>query len=180
MLTKVWIDNKYGDVVDSASLSTKEPLPIGFWGADICDNRILIMDFAKQQIALLDALPDKTQSQIEFVPIEIKNHRPHVPVMINGKQYYLLYDSGASFFPIMTVKKYWDIINPVAVTDTIKRVSTWGKYSDVYGALMQSEVRLGHTTLKPQIIYYHPDPFKHHEPLFDEAGGLAVLAIVTF
>ncbi|QHW01055.1 hypothetical protein [Spirosoma endbachense] len=169
-LTNVWIDNKYGEAIDSTSLTTKEALPIGSWGADICENRILILDFAKQQIALLDALPEKTQRQIDFVPIEIKNHRPHVPVTINGKQYYLLYDSGASLFPIMTVKKYWDVINPVAVTDTIKRVSTWGKYSDVYGAPMRSEVRLGHTTLTPKVIYYHPDPYKHHEPIFDKAG----------
>lgn len=169
-LTKVWINNKYGDAVDAASLSAKEPLHIGSWGADICQNRILIMDFAKQQIALLDALPENTQRLIDFVPIEIKNNRPHVPVTINGKQYSLLYDSGASLFPIMTVKKHWDVINPVAITDTIKHVSTWGKYSDVYGAPMRSEVRLGHTTLTPKVIYYHPDPYKHHEPIFDEAG----------
>ena len=169
-LTKIWIDNAYGEAINSDSVTTKEAISIGSWGADICENRILIMDFAKQQIALLDALPEKAKRQIEFVPIEIKNNRPHVPVTIDGKQYYLLYDSGASLFPIMTVKKYWDVINPGAVTDTIKHVSTWGKYSDVYGAPMRSEVRLGHTTLTPKMIYYHPDPYKHHEPIFDEAG----------
>lgn len=60
--------------------------------------------------------------------------------------------------------------NPVAITDTIKRVSTWGKYSDIYGARMQSEVRLGNTVLTPKVIYYHPDPYHYHEPIFDEAG----------
>lgn len=169
-LHKVWINNLSGEAINAASLTPNEELSIGSWGADICENRILIMDFAKKQIAILDVLPQKTLRQIDFVPIEIKHHRAHVPVVINGKQYYLLYDSGASLFPIMTVKKHWDVINPVAVTDTVKRVSTWGKYSDVYGALMQSEIRLGQTVLTPKVIYYHPDPYKHHEPLFDEAG----------
>lgn len=169
-LNKVWIDNKYGETIEAIPSVSQRAIEVGSWGADVCESRILIMDFAKQQIALLDVLPQQVKEQIDFVNIEIKHSRPHVPIFINGKKYLFLYDSGASLFPIMTVKKHWDVINPVAITDTIKRVSTWGKYSDVYGASIQSEVRLGSTVLKPKVIYYHPDPYKHHGPVFDEAG----------
>ena len=169
-LKKVWVNNNYGDPVDSSDYNKKQPIRIGSWGADVCQNKVLVIDFQKQKMSFLNELPQDAYKMVDFVDIEIKNNRPHIPVTINGKKYYLLYDSGASLFPIMTVKKYWDIINPVAITDTIKRVSTWGKYSDVYGAKMQSEIRLGNTLLKPQIIYYHPDPYKYHEPIFNEAG----------
>ena len=179
-LTKLWVNNGYGQTFSKKEILEGDTLHIGTWGGDLYADKVLVMDFPKQRIALLNTLSEELYKQVEFVPILVKNNRPHIPVVINDSTYYLMYDSGASLFPLITVKKHWDVINPVAITDTLKNVSTFGKYSDVYGAPMQSDIHMGNRILKPQTIYYHPDPYHHHEPLFDRAGVIGTFGNAYF
>ena len=167
-LRKAYVLNQYGDTIASDELTKGKPVHIGSWGLDACVGKTVLVDFKHQRIAFLDQ--PVNDRFVSFVPFRLEKNRIKVPLTINGKEYYFLYDSGASLFPIMTVKKGWDLINPVATSDTIKGVSTWGKYYDVYGAPLGAKAYLGNSPLTAKTIYYHPDPDKYHEPVFDEAG----------
>ena len=167
-VSKAYVLNQYGDTISPDEWKKGKPVHIGSWGLDARLGKTVLLDFKNQRIAFLDQ--PVNEQLISFVQFKFEKNRIKVPLTINGKEYYFLYDSGASLFPIMTVKKGWDLINPVATSDTIKRVSTWGKYYDVYGALLAAKVYIGDTPLAPKTIYYHPDPDKYHGPVFDEAG----------
>lgn len=167
-VNKAYVLNRFGDSVSSCEFKAGKPIHIGSWGLDACLGKVVLIDFRNQRIAFLDQ--PVNERLISFVPFKLEKNRIKVPITINGKEHYFLYDSGASLFPIMTVKKGWDLINPVTVNDTIKGVSTWGKKYDVYGAPLAAKAYLGTTQLERKIIYYHPDPEKYHEKIFDESG----------
>ncbi|MCE7044673.1 hypothetical protein [Dyadobacter sp. CY312] len=167
-VSKAYVMNRYGQTVSAEEFKEGKPIHIGSWGLDACLGKIVLLDFRNQRIAFLDQ--SVNEKLVSFVLFKLEKNRIKVPLTINGKEFYFLYDSGASLFPIMTVKKGWDSINPVATSDTIKGVSTWGKYYDVYGAPLAAKAYLGDTPLSSKTIYYHPDPDKYHEPIFDEAG----------
>ncbi len=75
----------------------------GVVGADLFQNKYLIIDFPNQKATVSDKL--KTNKKIDFVDIKIINNKPILPLEIDGKVYHFQYDNGASIFPIVSYKK---------------------------------------------------------------------------
>ncbi|MFC5871814.1 MULTISPECIES: aspartyl protease family protein [Chryseobacterium group] len=82
----------------------------GVVGADLFQNKYLIIDFPNQKITVSEQL--KTTKKIDLVDIKIINNKPILPVEIDGKVYHFQYDTGASIFPIVSYKKnFQDLID---------------------------------------------------------------------
>lgn len=75
----------------------------GVVGADLFQNKYLIIDFPNKKITVSEKL--KTTKKIDFVDIKIINNKPILPLEIDGKVYHFQYDTGASIFPIVSYKK---------------------------------------------------------------------------
>ncbi len=75
----------------------------GVVGADLFQNKYLIIDFPNKKAIVTDKL--KTTKKIDFVDIKIINNKPILPLEIDGKVYHFQYDNGASVFPIVSYKK---------------------------------------------------------------------------
>lgn len=75
----------------------------GVVGADLFQNKYLIIDFPNKKAIVTDKL--KTTKKIDFVDIKIINNKPILPLEIDGKEYHFQYDNGASVFPIVSYKK---------------------------------------------------------------------------
>lgn len=75
----------------------------GVVGADLFQNKYLIIDFPNQKATVSDKL--KTTKKIDFVDIKIINNKPILPLEIDGKVYQFQYDNSASIFPIVSYKK---------------------------------------------------------------------------
>jgi len=75
----------------------------GVVGADLFQNKYLIIDFPNKKITVSEKL--KTNKKIDFVDIKIINNKPILPLEIDGKVYHFQYDTGASIFPMASYKK---------------------------------------------------------------------------
>ena len=85
----------------------------GVIGADIFQDKILIIDFPKNQMILTDKLSKKQKRKTDFLDFKIIKNKPIIPIKIDDKTYHFQYDSGASIFPIYTYKQNFEnlIIN---------------------------------------------------------------------
>lgn len=75
----------------------------GVVGADLFQNKYLIIDFPNKKVIVSEKL--KTSEKIDFVDIKIINNKPIIPLKIDDKVYHFQYDNGASIFPIVSYKK---------------------------------------------------------------------------
>lgn len=84
----------------------------GVVGADIFQNKYVVIDFPNNKITVSNELDKKLKSKADFVNIEVKNHKPVLPLKIDGKIYHFQYDSGASIFSMVSYKQnFADLIN---------------------------------------------------------------------
>lgn len=77
----------------------------GVVGADLFQNKFLIIDFPNNKAVVSDKLKSKIASNTDFIDIKIINNKPVIPIKIDNKIYHFQYDTGASIFPIVTYKK---------------------------------------------------------------------------
>ncbi|MDP2454788.1 MULTISPECIES: hypothetical protein [unclassified Kaistella] len=77
----------------------------GVVGSDIFKDKYVTINFSKKEIEVSDKLKRKLLKQIQFVDAKYINNKLHVPIRIDDKTYYFLYDSGASIFPMITYKE---------------------------------------------------------------------------
>jgi hypothetical protein len=81
---------------------------IGTLGTDFLSNRILLLDFVRQRVAILDqgtGLPPEIESAAEILPMSVRRGQLYIPLSINGKlNYGYLYDSGSSLAALITTR----------------------------------------------------------------------------
>lgn len=77
----------------------------GVVGADIFQNKYLVIDFPNNKMTVTDVLDKKLKSRADFVSIQVKNNKPILPLKIDNTIYNFQYDSGASIFPVVTYQQ---------------------------------------------------------------------------
>lgn len=77
----------------------------GVVGADLFQNKYLIIDFPSNKAFVSEKLKNKIAKKIDFIDMKIINNKPVIPITIDNKVYHFQYDNGASIFPIVTYKK---------------------------------------------------------------------------
>ncbi|MGN7864729.1 hypothetical protein [Chryseobacterium sp. 22458] len=77
----------------------------GVVGADIFQNKYLVIDFPNNKMTVTDVLDKKLKSRADFVNIQVKNNKPILPLKIDNTIYNFQYDSGASIFPVVTYQQ---------------------------------------------------------------------------
>ena len=115
---------------------------IGTIAPDLFKNKFLVIDFKNHRIAVLDSL-NNSFNKINFVKIRLDMHRIKVPLLIDGKEKYFMFDTGSSLFPMAVYKDNWGLIRELnSKIDTIT-VNSWGKPHTFFGAKIKSTVQIG-------------------------------------
>jgi hypothetical protein len=128
---------------------------IGTAAPDLFKNKLLIIDYLNQRICVSEVLP-KQFADVNFLPIKIRSGRIEIPFNIDGDKEYLLFDTGSSFFPLMTTKQRANSISDGRITDSV-RVNSWGVYHLWYGENVTSLIKLGKVQPEPAMVYYSPE-----------------------
>ncbi|WP_090024422.1 pepsin/retropepsin-like aspartic protease family protein [Chryseobacterium oleae] len=145
----------YGDKIAKDSLFTKKPKHIGTLGADVFNNKILIIDYPNKRMCVLDSLDNHWKKVTTFVDVKSNNGRLHIPLTIAGKTHWFLFDTGASLFPINTNKELWtSLVDQTAKTDTII-ANSWGEKVKFYGRPIKEKVYLGKRKLENDYAWYN-------------------------
>jgi hypothetical protein len=149
-----------------------KPVLVGTIGTPFLENRILLLDFVAQRLALLEVgaeLPPAIGRLTDFVTLGYRNRKIFVPIAIAGAKYDIFFDTGASAFPLTTSRLHWRDWTGAAPADPRHRVFktwSWDHYTTSEGAPIKSSLCLGRACF--------PSPFAYFEtaaaPGFDFAS----------
>jgi hypothetical protein len=136
----VLVYDNYGEKYPIDSLNKTDTIHIGTIGTDLLKDKILIIDYPKQQFTVCDELPSEFNKNL--FPIELdRENRVILPLTIKGKTYRILFDTGSSLFPIICssndVKKY----STNSITDSIE-ISSWGEKHWVYSRMISDSFNI--------------------------------------
>ncbi|MBB6273837.1 hypothetical protein HDF26_004310 [Pedobacter cryoconitis] len=143
---------KFGRKINKDSIFSDTEKHIGTIGPDLFKDKILIIDYVQKRIGICEELPKQYKSAT-FKPFKSDDGRPKIPLVINDKTEYLLFDTGSSLFTLTTTKKdALQAANP-KIVDSLS-VYSWGKKLTYYGVKTNKPIKFGHKVLNGSLVYY--------------------------
>ncbi len=140
----------FGDNYQVNDLKSDTILHIGTIGSNLFDNKILIIDFKNQKIAILDTLPNTLNK--ELTEIVIEKGRIKVPVTINGEKKYVIYDTGTSFATLFLSTNNWnEYRDTTSKLDTIM-ATAWGVKYPILTSKTNVQIKIGNKIFEPKTI----------------------------
>ncbi len=135
-----FVMKNHGDFIPKGNIIKGDTIHIGTIGADMFQNKVLIIDYPNQRFAILDEIPNEYRT--DLIDIEMKkNGMPILPMKIKGKTYRIGFDNGSSIFPIICLEKNTSKFSSNLDTDTLK-ISSWGVQHDVTGKMITDTFEL--------------------------------------
>ena len=138
-----------------------KPVTLGTVGLDFFGQRILVLDFVRQRMAVLDKgvdLPDTVQHRVDFVPLENRNGKMFVAVTLNGhEERGMFYDTGSSLFSLMTTRSRWRELTgrqPEDPANDIWTIKSWGKDAPLVGAPLKGEMCVARACISDPLVYF--------------------------
>lgn len=159
-------------VADTSSNDPSERI-IGTVGSGILSGKILILDFTKNQFAVLADTLD--------MPEEIRRNASYVPAQINGSLFYInaalgsdtlqsvLMDTGSSLITLLIPKGLWQNVTglkgnePAVIVDT---VPAWGKGLELWRAPSKANLIFGNVEVKNPVVDCAQWPDSHGDSFF--------------
>ena len=136
--------------LDSAKSHTVKH--IGTIGADFFQNKVLIIDYQNERLAVTYQVPSDMASKASFVSMSLdRQGRINLPFTVNGKERKVMFDTGSSLFQLVTSPQNWSRVTSGQVTDSVL-TSTWGEEYYVYGADI-NDIYLGNQKLPKATCY---------------------------
>lgn len=146
----------YGEPIIQKKNALVSENSIGTIGADIVQNKFLVINFPNQTISVLDSINTDLEDYFTFVECKIENNRIMVPIIVNGKILYFMYDTGSSLFPMMTSLSNWKEITAEKINDTLS-VTNFGNPVIMLGSNSSKEINIGINSLADFKVYYARD-----------------------
>jgi hypothetical protein len=162
--TNLGLFKDFGDAILVDSVFTNSEKHIGTIAPDLFQDKILIIDFPKKQICVVNELPIM-YAKAKFQPYKIKDGRIKIPLTIEGKTEDLLFDTGSSLFALMTTEKRARAISNEKDIDSLK-ISSWGEYYYVYGKKIKEKIKFGQKKLSAALVFY--DRLNKFDKFYDE------------
>jgi hypothetical protein len=148
----IGIMKNYGSRLTESRIAENRPLRIGTIGADLFAGRILIIDYPGNRMLVAKTLPGE-YAGASFQAMRLNDGRPVIPFTINGRTRDVLFDTGASVFPLVTTEKRAAEISENGVMDFLD-VTGWEIRYSYLGRKMNVPISCGHLELKPAVVYY--------------------------
>ncbi len=158
---------KFGGEIPADSISSLTKKHIGIIGADIVKNKVLLIDYKNNRIAIVDSLNPKQTDKFNFLDCKITNGRIKLPLQINGTTQWYMFETGSSIFPLVTDENNWKNICDVSKKETIK-ISSKEKAYDILGAEINKDVFFGKEKLLKMKAYVMPLNLNGYTEMFKQ------------
>lgn len=169
----------YGDELTKDSIETNTVKHIGTIGADLFQNKYLVIDFPNDRIAILDSLNAEYIKRTTFVDLKLDKGRIKVPVTINGNVEYFMFDTGSSIFPLSVLKEDVGLISDLNSANDTLNISSWGEFFDVHGYEITSDIFIGDYKIETQNLNVY-DTKSDFKQFFEEEGILGIMGNTFF
>lgn len=145
------IMNDYGEHINAATLMDSTPIKIGSIGADLFQNKILVIDYPNQRFAICDALPNWLTASFSNITFDASG-RVLLPLKLGNKSYKVMFDNGSSIFSLITSDDKINLFSSASGTDTIP-VSSWGTIHSVIGRPLNEPFYVGNQLFSGAMVY---------------------------
>jgi hypothetical protein len=141
----------YGPITPSGTQPGATPVKIGTIGADMFQNRFLIIDYPNERFAVSDTLPDLFN--VNFAGIDLdETGRIILPMQLGHQTYRVMFDTGSSLFSLIIPAETIEKFSASPGTDTVA-VSSWGKTHHVIGRALNKSFSVAGLTFSNVTIY---------------------------
>lgn len=154
---------------------------IGTIGAEEIKDRILVIDYPNDRLAILDSISDYRRKKYDYFKFELVNNKVITQVQIGSKNYSVNFDTGSSITPLFVCDYafYQDITNHKLGVDTLKQFTSWGKtIESIPGALTKDKLIIGDKDYGHQMVYYLDSDY--HRNLFQQDRISALMGSIVF
>ncbi len=159
---KIFIRKDYGDEMTADSVLTSTTKFIGSIGADFVQNRILVIDYKKNRLCILDSLPKKFAGNIKFIAYKFDSKgRVILPFEINNTTMNAMFDTGNSMFGFTSTKENWSELCDTSIITKFEKLNSWGRTVDVWESPLKGRVTIRGTGIKinaPKLSFLNPTP----------------------
>ena len=135
---------------------------IGTVGVDICNGKVLIIDYPRNRLCIVDSVPANYHTTYSDITLDNQG-RPVFKMEYKGKNYKIAFDCGSSIFPILALQKVAGEFSGEPATDTIS-VSAWGNMISMIGRPMKDSFTLAGHKFGNVKVYVHQDAIKENIP----------------
>jgi hypothetical protein len=142
----------FGERVLAGDIDSDKSIDIGTIGSDMFQDKILIIDFPAQRLCVTEQMPLEYQTVVVETG-EIRNNRMLFPFLIDGQRELLMFDTGSSAYPLLTIKE-----NALGISGGIVDVriaSSWGTDITLNGHEIVKDVSICGKNLKGKTVYYN-------------------------
>ena len=133
---------------DSSGIDWKNnhtPEIIGTLGTDLIDNKVVVIDYPRQQLLISDSVP-ATFKKGKPAGFLFAMRRILLPAEIQGKKTILYFDSGSSAFELLTDKATCNRLAADSLLTVQYPVQSWGKILTAHTISTNDSITLaGHT-----------------------------------
>lgn len=145
------IKKNYGEPVSLNNLTGSSEFRLGTIGADLFQNKILIIDYPKLRFGICDSLPGFYKGSFANIQLDAYG-KAILPMILRGKKYKVVFDNGSSLFPLLVTDDKINNFSTSAATDTIK-ISSWGTTHNVIGRVLKDTFILAGQTFSNTKVY---------------------------
>jgi len=101
---------------------------IGTIGADLIDNKVIIIDYPHRKLTISTHIPEKLKEQVSLTDFIYSNRSILFPAKIKGKETMLYFDTGSSMFELLTDKETCNQLSKPNAELIRYPVKSWNKF----------------------------------------------------
>lgn len=121
---------------------------IGTIGADLIENKVLIIDYLRCKLTISTGIPEKLAKQVSLTDFTYSNRSILLPATVKDKTTILYFDTGSSMFELLTDK---ETCNQLAKPDTMLiqyKVKSWNKFLTANTMSTNEQILLANTKIR--------------------------------
>ena len=132
---------------------------LGTLGADWIDGRVLVLDYARNQMQLCPKVPEAL-AEHEFEPFSFRGRRIFLPGVVDGKPGSLWFDTGSSAFELITDEETFLTMALEGALQEVYPAKSWGQPVKVHNIAASTSIVFGLTKIPVHKVSYieWPDP----------------------
>lgn len=167
---------------------TARPILLGTLGSSFFNDRILLLDFVRQRVAILgkgSRLPHELLRGVDYLPIAHNKYgNLLVTATINGRVVpNVIFDTGSSMLAMVTGRRNWMQWTSRQDDDprnSIMRVNSWGRTAVLLGAPLSGTICVGRACADRPTVFFESSGLQNLNFERGSSMGSALVGNVLF
>lgn len=167
---------------------TPGPILLGSLGDSFFKDRILLLDFVKQRVAILgkdSRMPHGLEGEVNYLPVTYNKYgNILVSATINGHaKPNVMFDTGSSIFAMVTGRGNWmEWTNRRAddLRNSTMRVNSWGRTAVLIGAPLTGTLCVGRACADHPVVFFESSGLQNLSFEEGSSTGSALIGNVLF